>query len=219
MNVTSLLNSSGGVPPARGRLPSHPAAVVSHHTKERMAPMNISSESGLHSRSRTPWDADGYSLPLTLNIKNTQHPLAPRSVLCSELPSADSTDSTSPKSPIHRLSDSHSSLSSYTTMSSNSSNRSRSHSRISSLSTVSEYQALSTFVSDTTPRERMMSDMDSGMSCATVIEARSPPISFRRSNESASFSRHSSRQLDQLQSPSDDMLARDRGTTGSARYV
>lgn len=222
MNVTSLLNTSGAAQAAQGRLPSHPASVASYEAEERTVPMTTSSEPRLHSGSRTPWDAGGYSLPLTLNIKNTQNPLTPRSAFYTEPPPVDSTGSTSPKSPNHRSSDSHSSLSSYMTMSSNGSSRSRSHSRISSLSTVSEYQALSTFVSDTTtPRERTMSATDSGMSCPTVVEDQPPSPSSRRSrsSEGVSFDHHSSRQSERLQSPSDATLSRDRGVNGTSRYV
>lgn len=219
MNVTSLLNTSGAGQAAVMRLPSSPAAVGGHQTGERIVPVKTPSEARPHSRGRTPWDAGGYSLQLSLNIKNIQNSPASRPAIYSELPPPENIGSTSPKSPNHKSSDSHSSLSSSKAMSSNNSSRSRSHSRISSLSTVSEYQALSTFVSDTMPTERSFSDTDSGISCPTVVEARPSHHSSRRSIEDVSFDNDSSRHPDQQQSPSDAIIARNCGMVGSSRYV
>lgn len=82
------------------------------------------------SRSRTPWDGNGYALPLTQDTKSTQ-PV--RLVSDSTSP----VESGSPKSPRHKFSGSHSSLSSYA-----SSSTSFSHSRISSMSTVGGMQPI-----------------------------------------------------------------------------
>ncbi len=90
-----------------------------------------------------PWDAGGYSLPLTLDTKFIQTPSTARPAFYSESPT-DGQTSASPKSPKHKFSDSRSSLSSYTS----SSNNSQSHSRLSSLSTVSEFQPLTNLHAD-----------------------------------------------------------------------
>lgn len=183
--------------------------------------MRTSSDSRLSSRSsRTPWDAGGYSLPLTLNVKKGQMSPASKPAYHAEATSMESMGSTSPKSPKHKFSDSRSSLSSYTTMSSSNSCHSRSHSRISSLSTVSEYQPLSSFGSDTTTTERRTSVQENGMSCPTVVEIQPPSprrlglddISDASDNDSVMIS-------DRARSPSDAILLRNRGLTGSARYV
>ena len=221
MNVTSLLNTSGAAQAVGSRPPSDSAAVGGYQMGERLVPVKTSHESSLHNRSRTPWDAGGYSLPLTLNIKNAQDSPASRPAFSSEAPPIDSTGSTtcSPKSPYHKFSDSHSSLSSYMTMSSNNSSRSRSHSRISSLSTVSEYQAMNTFISDTAPTEGTISDTDSGMSCPTVVEARPASPSSRRSIEDVSFDNDNFRLSEQTRLPSNACFERSRGLNGSSRYV
>ncbi|KAI1260949.1 hypothetical protein F5Y18DRAFT_218193 [Xylariaceae sp. FL1019] len=90
------------------------------------------SESKVPSRSRTPWDADGYALPLMVDTKSAPAPVQP--LVCSESPK----ESSSPKSPRHKCSDSHSSLSSYA-----SSSTSLSHSRLSSMSTVGGVKPMS----------------------------------------------------------------------------
>ncbi|KAJ0120271.1 Oxysterol-binding protein-related protein 1 [Diaporthe amygdali] len=185
---------------------------------DRMVPVRTSSESRLPGRSRTPWDAGGYSLPLTLNVKNAQSSPAAKPSFYTEATPVDSVGSTSPKSPKHKFSDSRSSLSSYTTMSSNTSSHSRSHSRISSLSTVSEYQPMNSFMSDSTPTERRMSDPDSGMSCPTVVEIQ-PPSPSRRAFEDVSpdaSDNDSPMHSDRPRSPSDAILVRNRGLAGSA---
>ncbi|KAK3944085.1 hypothetical protein QBC46DRAFT_446318 [Diplogelasinospora grovesii] len=120
--------------------------------------------------NRTPWDAGGYSLPiLTLDTKSIhiqpRTPPRPEFTVArpgfyrnnsSESPIAtddglnSATSLDSPKQ--HKFSDSRSSLcsSSYTTASSSSSccNNSVSHSRISSLSTVSEFQPLTSLITE-----------------------------------------------------------------------
>lgn len=184
-------------------------------------PVRTSSESRLPGRSRTPWDAGGYSLPLTLNVKNVQNSPAAKPSFYTEATPVDSVGSTSPKSPKHKFSDSRSSLSSYTTMSSNTSSHSRSHSRISSLSTVSEYQPMNSFMSDSTPTERRMSDPDSGMTCPTVVEIQ-PPSPSRRAFDDVSpdaSDNDSPMHSDRPRSPSDAILVRNRALAGSARYV
>jgi len=111
-------------------------------TPERSPPRRTSG-SRSPNRNRTPWDAGGYSLPLTLDTK-----LIPTFTSSAGRPTLFPADhsptearlisSSSPKSPKHKFSDSRSSnSSSYTSCSS------LSHSRISSLSTVSEFQPTS----------------------------------------------------------------------------
>lgn len=223
MNVTSLLNTSAAAQAAGGRLPQEQpgdANMAMYQAHERMVPMRSANDSRLASRSRTPWDAGGYSLPLTLNVKNGQMSPATKPTYHNEGIPMESAGSTSPKSPKHKFSDSRSSLASYTTMSSSNSCHSRSHSRISSLSTVSEYQPLSSFGSESTPTERRTSSAESGMSCPTVVEIQPPSprrlglddISDASDNDSVMIS-------DRARSPSDAVLLRNRGLTGSARYV
>lgn len=151
MDVTALLNSSSAAvlqrrdsvgsstPSATGDTTATSTAVP---TPERSPPRRTSG-SRSPNRNRTPWDAGGYSLPLTLDIKSipTFTSSAGRPTL---FPAGHSPtevrliSSSSPKSPKHKFSDSRSSnSSSYTSCSS------LSHSRISSLSTVSEFQPTS----------------------------------------------------------------------------
>lgn len=224
MNVTSLLNTSAAAQAAGGMIHTEQhvdPSMAMYQAQERMVPMRTSSDSRLVSRnSRTPWDAGGYSLPLTLNVKNGQVSPTSKPAYHSERTTVENIGSTSPKSPKHKFSDSRSSLSSYTTMSSNNSCHSRSHSRISSLSTVSEYQPLSSFGSESTPTERRTSVPGDGMSCPTVVEIQPPSprrmglddISDASDNDSVMIS-------DRARSPSDAVLLRNRGLTGSARYV
>lgn len=226
MNVTSLLNTSAAAQAAGGRLPQDQSAVAAdgsmamYQTQERMMPVRTSSDSRLPGRNRTPWDAGGYSLPLTLNVKNTQMGHGSRMGFNQDGTPAERAGSTSPKSPKHKFSDSRSSLSSYTTMSSNQSCHSRSHSRISSLSTVSEYQPLGSFCSDSTPTERRTS-MPDGMSCPTVVEIQPPSPSHRVMDDLTGdvSDNDSAMNSDRARSPSDAILMRNRGLTGSARYV
>ena len=150
MDVTALLNSSTGMGMEDGEaralaeLPSTPSvggstpssSVVATPSPERTPPTRTC-ETRTSSRSRTPWDAGGYSLPLSLEAKVVQTPSTARPMFHGESP-LDTMDPVSPRScsPRHKFSDSHSSMASYgTTFSANSG----SHSRFSSLSTVSEY--------------------------------------------------------------------------------
>lgn len=223
MNVTSLLNSSAAAQAAGGRLPTEQpteANMAMYQTQDRMVPMRTSSDSRLTSRnSRTPWDAGGYSLPLTLNVKNGHMSPASKTAYQPEGTPMDTLGSTSPKSPKHKFSDSRSSLSSYTTMSSSTSCHSRSHSRISSLSTVSEYQPLSCFGSESTPTERRTSMPENGM-CPTVVEIQPPSPRRLGMDEVSDASDNDSLMIsDRARSPSDAVLLRNRGLAGSARYV
>lgn len=213
MNVTSLLNTTGAAQPRGTR------TADACQREARIVPSKISTETSLSNRSRTPWDADGYCLPLTLNLKNTQNSQASRPVFFSELPPVDDDSPTRPKQPSHRNSDSHSSLSSYTTMSSNNSNCSRSHSRISSLSTVSEYRTLSMFGSDTALMERAMTDMDAGMSRRTVVEAQPASPSFEQSMKIDTFGKECLRYSNQQRPLLSRIAMRDQGLTGTSRYV
>lgn len=100
-------------------------------------PHVVTCESRTPSRSRTPWDAGGYSLPLASDPFSIRTSSLPRIPHDRESPT-DQPSSVDFKgaSPQHKFSDSRSSLSSYTP----SSTASVSHSRISSLSTVGEDQ-------------------------------------------------------------------------------
>ena len=118
---------------AGGSTPS--SSVVATPSPERTPPTRPCERTS--SRSRTPWDAGGYSLPLSFEPKLVQTPATARPIFQGESP-LETLDPVSPRScsPRHKFSDSHSSLASYgTTFSANSG----SHSRFSSLSTVSEY--------------------------------------------------------------------------------
>lgn len=224
MNVTSLLNTSAAAQAAGARLPQEQSAdgsVAMYQTQERMIPMRTASDSRLVNRSRTPWDAGGYSLPLTLNVQSTQMSMTAKSGYHPDGMPMESAGSTSPKSPKHKFSDSRSSLSSYTTMSSTNSCHSRSHSRISSLSTVSEYQPLSSFGAEATPTDRRISVPESSMSCPTVVEIHPPSPSRRLGMDDISDASDNDSVMnsDRARSPSDAVLLRNRGLTGSIRYV
>jgi hypothetical protein len=124
------------------------------------SPARRMSGSGARSlrRHRTPWDAGGYSLPLTIDTASAKSITipSPRSRLptfCSDSPT-ETRPSISPTSPAHKYSLSHGSISSSYTSSTTSSLNfgsapcSGSHSRISSLSTVSELQPLTSSFND-----------------------------------------------------------------------
>lgn len=215
MNVTSLLNTAAH---AAGKL-SNEMSGISDDSNMAMLQAQAGGIGGARTgdqrlpvRSRTPWTGDGYSLGL--NMKNQQ---APRPFNSEFTPVDSSAGSTSPKSPKHKSSDSRSSMSSYTTMASTNSSHSRSHSRISSLSTVSEYQPLSSYGSESTPTERRLSGHDTGMSCPTVVEIQPP--SPRREEGSFDISDNDdAMNSDRARSPSDAILMRNR-LGGSARYV
>ncbi|KAI1332558.1 hypothetical protein F5Y16DRAFT_119252 [Xylariaceae sp. FL0255] len=150
MDVTSLLNAATAVQrhvPANGEeemmhrnsVSSSEGSLMRYGSSTDTSPSEKSSsrrlsESKTPSRSRTPWSANGYALPLILDTKSTPAP-ARSSLFQSESP----IEPISPKSPRHKCSDSHSSLSSYASSSS-----SITHSRLSSLSTVGGIQPLCT---------------------------------------------------------------------------
>ena len=151
MDVTSLLNvssvglnrrdstaSSSSAPSATGDTTAASTAVPTP-SPERTLHSGRGSGSRSPAKNRTPWDAGGYSLPLTIDTKSIPtHPIG-RPTYSSDSPT-DGQTSVSPNSPGHKYSNSHGSLSSSYTSSTNSG----SHSRISSLSTVSEHQHPST---------------------------------------------------------------------------
>ncbi|KAH8842251.1 hypothetical protein MCOR27_002283 [Pyricularia oryzae] len=175
MDVTSLLIPAG----AAGRMPQQQqqqdplnmtptpsiitnttdpsTGVVTPQSEKEVSRSN--SESRTPNRSRTPWDAGGYSLPLTLDTKLIRTQLATKPVLYGESPTQEHhhMEPSSPHSlSKHKFSDSHSSLaSSYTTASSNNSGT---HSRISSLSTVSEFQPMNHLINEFSSLEAKMSD-------------------------------------------------------------
>lgn len=170
-------------------------------------------------RSRTPWDAGGYSLPLTLDTKSVQTPSTSRPIYYSESP-IENMNSASPHSPKHKFSDSRSSLSSYAS----SSNNSVSHSRISSLSTVSEFLPLNslTMSTDTPSLEVRMSEMAAPPGCPMLGEVLPPSPAPTRTkheeNEASSGSGHSLEGLGRAGSPSDAILiTRPGGSSEAAR--
>jgi hypothetical protein len=91
-----------------------------------------------HPRSRTPWDAGGYSLPIN-TISSKTSPTSPPSNI-----HHDDSQRETPTSPRHKFSDSRSSLSSFT-----SSLQSASHSRFSSMSTVNSVHQMNSLVAET----------------------------------------------------------------------
>jgi hypothetical protein len=112
MDVTSLLNSN-------------PAAAE----QRKRADSGNSGSSRAPSRSRTPWDAGGYSLPINTATKAT---ISPQQQTRPEIRHDDVSISTPPPSPKHRFSDSRSSVSSFTS----SLQSPATHSRYSSTSTL-----------------------------------------------------------------------------------
>lgn len=178
MDVTSLLNVGSGARVERrdsidqAHTPSAidgttPSTTPFPTPSPENPPSRRSSESRVRIGGRTPWDAGGYSLPLSLDTKNLQTSAKP-AFYFSESP-IETAPSASPNSPRHKCSDSQSSLSSYA-----SSANSVSHSRISSLSTVSEFQPLGNILTEMASVEKM-ADPILAVSCPpTTIEV-SPP--------------------------------------------
>lgn len=111
MDVTSLLNSN-------------PAAA-----EQRKRADSGGGSSKAPSRNRTPWDAGGYSLPISTATNGARSPQQPTQP---EIRHDDVPISTPPPSPKHRFSDSRSSLSSFTS----SLQSTATHSRYSSTSTL-----------------------------------------------------------------------------------
>lgn len=184
MDVTSLLNSSSAALQQRrsdsvdSSTPSATAGTTAastavHTPSPDRTPSRRTSGSRSPNRNRTPWDAGGYSLPLSLDTKSIRTPSTAGPVFYCESQSPTDGQS-SPKSPKHKFSDSRSSLSSYA-----SSNNSISHSRISSLSTVSEFQPLTNLITEFTLNSRRSAEkLGSGMSRRHIPSpARSPPSS------------------------------------------
>lgn len=231
MDVTSLLNSSAAAavvagsgtemmtlmerknstdltptPSATGG--STPSSSVLPTPSPERTPPRRSNESRAPLRNRTPWDAGGYSLPLTLDAKSIRSSPAARPAICCESPT-ERMEPASPKSPSprHKFSDSRSSLSSYTTTCSSSA--SVSHSRFSSLSTVSEYQPLISLITDFSALgTRVSDDASSGRDCIDPLDsqAQSSPTPVRLNHDIPSPREHSPRTSDRCQSPSDAIL-------------
>ncbi|KAK4168093.1 hypothetical protein QBC43DRAFT_128083 [Cladorrhinum sp. PSN259] len=152
MDVTSLLNVScagGGLgvqrrdsiasstPSATGDTTATSTAVPTPSPERDQSRGRSGSNSPTRTRNRTPWDAGGYSLPLTIDTKSIPSPAEARPAFMDDSPTEGShTSLVSPVSQgAHKLSASRSSLSSSYSSSSYSGTN---HSRISSLSTVSE---------------------------------------------------------------------------------
>ncbi|KAK3995138.1 hypothetical protein QBC44DRAFT_390399 [Cladorrhinum sp. PSN332] len=157
MDVTSLLNVScagGGLgvqrrdsiasstPSATGDTTATSTAVPTPSPERAQSRERSGSHSPTRTRNRTPWDAGGYSLPLTIDTKSIPSPADARPAFLDDSPIEGShTSLVSPVSQgAHKLSASRSSLSSSYSSSSYSTTN---HSRISSLSTVSEFGSFS----------------------------------------------------------------------------
>ena len=217
MDVTALLNSGAGVlveqqdsidqaqtPSVADRLTRSTTPIRTPSPKK--TPSRTNTESRARIKGRTPWDAGGYSLPLSLDTKSIQTSAKP-SFYFGDSP-IETTHCASPNSPRHKCSGSQSSLSS-----SSSSANSVSHSRISSLSTVSEFQPLNSLLVDITVAGKMA---DSVPPCPSALLEVSPPSpvpeeSFLRSStnetDSSAGSDHgSSDTVQRCQSPSDAVL-------------
>lgn len=119
-------------------------------------------------RSRTPWDAGGYSLPIT-----TKTPISPS---CQPQQDSyfDDRQIDTPSSPRHKLSDSRSSLSSFA-----SSIQSTTHSRFSSMSTVSGSHTLNTITGELISPKSTMIELPS------PSVAKSPDVTELRPKETA----------------------------------
>ncbi|KAK7952294.1 uncharacterized protein PG986_008022 [Apiospora aurea] len=172
MDVTAMLNTSGAAKRAEQEGSSGPtptqsvidgstacSSIVPTPSPEKTPPRRTC-ESRASNRSRTPWDAGGYSLGLTLDIKSTQQPNVQMTAIQGESP----VDTASPESLRHKFSDSHSSLSSYT-----SSANSASHSRFSSMSTVSGFQ-IGAGLSDMVTLDASCDNLDSAVSRMSVMD-------------------------------------------------
>ncbi|KAH8671062.1 hypothetical protein BX600DRAFT_509768 [Xylariales sp. PMI_506] len=166
MDVTSMLNSASAANrEARESADLTPTPSVADGStacssvvqtpSPKTTPSRRLSEAQTPNRSRTPWDAGGYSLPLTLDTK-TAVQISARPAFYSDSP----IDSASPKSPRHRFSDSYSSLSSYT-----SSMTSYAHSRLSSISTLGGLQTVQSLFTDLPALDsRSCDNLDSAVS-------------------------------------------------------
>lgn len=215
MDVTSLLNTGSARLEHRTSMDqahtplamdgSTPASTPFVTPSPEKTPSRHDSESRVRISSRTPWDAGGYSLPLSLDTKSFQASTKP-SLYFSESP-IEPPLAESPRSPRHKWSDSQSSLSSYA-----SSTTSVSHSRISSLSTVGEFQPMNSTLLDTS--ERIM-DAVPGAPCAPTLVEISPPSPVLEESPSRSssddeshvWSDHGSAEtMQRPQSPSDAIL-------------
>lgn len=122
-------------------------------------------------RSRTPWDAGGYSLPI-----NTRPVPFAEPIIYSDSPV---TPAKSPRESSHRPSDSHSSISSYA-----SSIHSAPHSRFSSTSTVSGFHPLSNIITDDSVTDRR--ERCSSRSLRSPLSAVSPSTVTLVRNSSSS---------------------------------
>lgn len=156
-------------------------------------PTRRSSGSRSPARNRIPWDADGYSLPLTIDTKSSiPSPGNTRPAFSSESP----TDGhpVSPNSPGHKYSNSRSSLSSSYTSSTTTSG---SHSRISSLSTVSEFQPLTTLFTDSSLESNNINNINT-------------------SSITSSITTGNNRNNTQMSGPGDHKMGPDEGTSAAS---
>ena len=137
MNVIRLLNSAPGEKLLDEGAETTTTSTAEPCTSSVESSLSRISGSRLPCRSRTPWSAGGFSLPLVVDTKSIHNPSTAASTSYGESP-IEGVTPVSPKSVEHKFSDSGSSQSSYTV----SSNCSSPHSRMSSLSTVNGSQHL-----------------------------------------------------------------------------
>lgn len=232
MNVTSLLNTGaaavGRLANAQAGVPVEDTTMNMYHQDQNTSRTTTDEQLRLPVRStRTPWNADGYSLPnLTHNFKDNQQSrpfndtITANPTTYNDAETVDPTTSPRSSPKHHKFSESRGSMSStYSATNMSLSSAGSCHSRISSLSTVSEYQPLSlngtgnggVYSSSDCSTERRLS-----ASCPTVVE---PP---RGEEENAG---HDGGEMDDGigsgdcgRSPSDAAMMRNR-LGGSARYV
>lgn len=167
MDVTSLLNSSSV------------AAEQQNHQGEKFV---------LPSRNRTPWDANGYSLPIntsnhTINIKEfgTGNELSTVNAMNPKIHCYDSHGTDLEKSPHHKFSDSRSSLSSFTSTTNSTAPSSSNHSRFSSFSTINSSYPITSLHNYCKSSSENSTDLScspySSITQQTKVESRSAPTS------------------------------------------
>jgi hypothetical protein len=223
MDVTSLLNTSAAAAAAaklersdsmdRASTPSATSDSTAYSTAvptpspEHTPAWRSSSTSRSPIRSRTPWDAGGYSLPLSLDVKSIHSSSSARPAFYNDS-NFDSLAPGSPKSPKHKFSDSRSSFSSYVS----SSNNSVSHSRISSLSTVGELQPLTTLLAELPPLDTQKKP--SHLKCPVLGDVQPPSPAPRQMTHMDSAVNPAD--IDRPRSPSDAVMIK-RGSISSLR--
>lgn len=170
MNVTHLLNSTPGEKKLGEGVETTTNPGADHCTSSEGSLFSRAGGTRLPCRSRTPWSAGGFSLPLMVDTKSI-HSSTTIPASFGESPIEDVTP-VSPKSLEHKFSDSGSSQSSYAASSSSSSP----HSRMSSLSTVNGSQRLMNSSLDFQPMETLMSAEPEVKDMRFGDETQPPPL-------------------------------------------